>query len=245
MWGRNWRLVSANDGSREKALKNCTSETGSWRPVIRSMESGSPKWKSRERGLQPGVVGATIQGGRARRDEVTHEDTRVFQDHAGGDGRRIFCLQWERAASNYDGRRHQGGCADSPYMYGFFTELHEANNEGGCWAEMLGDRKFFHPVDSSKEPEAAPGRRRRATAPVQAPGPGRVRSDRPAKGLRGRAQPHGEAGGRHAAWHPSGGPGTPQREEVLRPRDSGGRRGGGRKVSWSGGPIRATGSPSP
>jgi alpha-N-arabinofuranosidase len=49
-------------------------------------------------------------------------------------------------------------------MYGFFTELHEANNEGGFWAEMLGDRKFFHAVDSSKDPEPTPGRRRRATA---------------------------------------------------------------------------------
>jgi hypothetical protein len=36
----------------------------------------------------------------------------------------------------------------SPYMYGFFTELHESNNEGGFWAEMLGDRKFFSPVNS-------------------------------------------------------------------------------------------------
>jgi hypothetical protein len=59
--------------------------------VIRFMESGSPKWKSRERGLQPGVVGATIQGGKPRRDEVTHEDTRIPQDTAGGDGRRFFC----------------------------------------------------------------------------------------------------------------------------------------------------------
>jgi len=57
------------------------------------------------------------------------------------------------------------GAPISPYLYGFFTELHEANNEGGFWAEMLGDRKFFHPVDSSKDPEPAPGRRRRATAP--------------------------------------------------------------------------------
>ena len=58
----------------------------------------------------------------------------------------------------------RAGAPISPYMYGFFTELHEANNEGGFWAEMLGDRKFFHPVDSSKDPEPAPGRRRRATA---------------------------------------------------------------------------------
>ena len=28
------------------------------------------------------------------------------------------------------------GAPISPYMYGFFTELHEANNEGGFWAEM-------------------------------------------------------------------------------------------------------------
>ena len=49
------------------------------------------------------------------------------------------------------------GAPISPYLYGFFTELHEANNEGGFWAEMLGDRKFFHPVDSSKDPEPARG----------------------------------------------------------------------------------------
>ena len=58
----------------------------------------------------------------------------------------------------------RAGAPISPYMYGFFTELHEANNEGGFWAEMLGDRKFFHAVDSSKDPEPTPGRRRRATA---------------------------------------------------------------------------------
>ena len=78
------------------------------------------------------------------------------------------------------------GAPISPYMYGFFTELHEANNEGGFWAEMLGDRKFFNPVDSGKDREPAPGRRRRRQgAQVQAPGSGRVRSDGPAEGLRG------------------------------------------------------------
>jgi alpha-L-arabinofuranosidase len=56
------------------------------------------------------------------------------------------------------------GAPISPYMYGFFTELHEANNEGGFWAEMLGDRKFFNPVDSSKDREPSPGRRIRARA---------------------------------------------------------------------------------
>ncbi|MES1254799.1 MAG: alpha-N-arabinofuranosidase, partial [Acidobacteriota bacterium] len=57
------------------------------------------------------------------------------------------------------------GAPISPYMYGFFTELHEANNEGGFWAEMLGDRKFFNPVTSGKDREPTPGRRRRARAP--------------------------------------------------------------------------------
>lgn len=47
----------------------------------------------------------------------------------------------------------------SPYMYGFFTEL-LGNNEGGFWAEMLGDRKFFYPVDSSPTPPDPRGRRR-------------------------------------------------------------------------------------
>ena len=43
------------------------------------------------------------------------------------------------------------GAPISPYMYGFFTEL-LGNNEGGFWAEMLSDRKFFYPVNSNKEP---------------------------------------------------------------------------------------------
>ncbi|MES1255725.1 MAG: alpha-N-arabinofuranosidase [Acidobacteriota bacterium] len=56
------------------------------------------------------------------------------------------------------------GAPISPYMYGFFTELHEANNEGGFWAEMLGDRKFFGAVTSGPDREPSPGRRRRARA---------------------------------------------------------------------------------
>ena len=43
------------------------------------------------------------------------------------------------------------GAPISHYMYGFFTELLSNCYEGGMWAEMLGDRKFFYPVDSSKE----------------------------------------------------------------------------------------------
>jgi alpha-N-arabinofuranosidase len=43
------------------------------------------------------------------------------------------------------------GAPISPYMYGFFTELLSNCYEGGMWAEMLGDRKFFYPVDSSME----------------------------------------------------------------------------------------------
>src|SRR5271165_6599736 len=57
------------------------------------------------------------------------------------------------------------GAPISPYMYGFFTELHETNNEGGFWAEMLGDRKFFNPVNSGKDREPTPGRRPRPRGP--------------------------------------------------------------------------------
>ena len=34
-------------------------------------------------------------------------------------------------------------------LYGFFSELLSNMYEGGLWAEMLGDRKFFYPVNSS------------------------------------------------------------------------------------------------
>ena len=43
------------------------------------------------------------------------------------------------------------GAPITKYMYGFFTELLSNCYEGGMWSEMLGDRKFFYPVDSSKE----------------------------------------------------------------------------------------------
>jgi len=43
------------------------------------------------------------------------------------------------------------GSPISPHMYGFFTELLSNCYEGGMWAEMLGDRKFFYPVNSTKE----------------------------------------------------------------------------------------------
>ena len=56
------------------------------------------------------------------------------------------------------------GAPLSPYLYGFFTELHEANNEGGFWAEMLGDRKFYNPVNSGPDREPSPGRRPRPRA---------------------------------------------------------------------------------
>jgi alpha-N-arabinofuranosidase len=59
----------------------------------------------------------------------------------------------------------RAGAPISPYLYGYFTELHEANNEGGFWAEMLGDRKFFNPVNSAGEREPSPGRRPRPRAP--------------------------------------------------------------------------------
>ena len=38
-----------------------------------------------------------------------------------------------------------------PYVYGQFTELLFNLFEKGMWAEMLSDRKFFYPVDSSAE----------------------------------------------------------------------------------------------
>jgi len=45
------------------------------------------------------------------------------------------------------------GAPISPYMYGFFTEL-LGNNEGGYWAEMISDRKFFYPVDDTPTPKS-------------------------------------------------------------------------------------------
>ena len=43
------------------------------------------------------------------------------------------------------------GEAIHPYVYGQFTELLFNLFEKGMWAEMLSDRKFFYPVDSSEE----------------------------------------------------------------------------------------------
>jgi alpha-L-arabinofuranosidase len=51
------------------------------------------------------------------------------------------------------------GPAISPLLYGFFTELLSNMYEGGPWAEMLGDRKFFYPVDS-KPTQTPPNSRR-------------------------------------------------------------------------------------
>src|ERR1035441_9480252 len=94
--------------------------SASWRVIIRE-PAVIPRYQrfstaeTVRRVIHPGVVGATIQGGSARRrDEATHEDTTIPQDPAGGDGRRFFCLQWERATSHYDGRRDQDGCAHLP-----------------------------------------------------------------------------------------------------------------------------------
>src|SRR5678810_13441 len=44
-------------------------------------------------------------------------------------------------------------------VYGYFTELLSNMYEGGPWAEMLGDRKFFYPVDS-KPTQTPPNSRR-------------------------------------------------------------------------------------
>jgi alpha-N-arabinofuranosidase len=51
------------------------------------------------------------------------------------------------------------GPAISPLLYGYFTELLSNMYEGGPWAEMLGDRKFFYPVDS-KPTQTPPNSRR-------------------------------------------------------------------------------------
>jgi alpha-L-arabinofuranosidase len=42
------------------------------------------------------------------------------------------------------------GAPIHPYVYGQFTELLGNMYEKGLWAEMLSDRKFFYPVDSSE-----------------------------------------------------------------------------------------------
>jgi len=41
------------------------------------------------------------------------------------------------------------GAPIHPYVYGMFTELLGNIFEKGLWAEMLSDRKFFYPVDTS------------------------------------------------------------------------------------------------
>jgi alpha-N-arabinofuranosidase len=38
-----------------------------------------------------------------------------------------------------------------PFMYGMFTELLSNMFENGLWAEMLSDRKFFYPVDTTAQ----------------------------------------------------------------------------------------------
>ena len=43
------------------------------------------------------------------------------------------------------------GAPITPLFYGKFTELLRNMFEKGLWAEMVSDRKFFYPVDSSKE----------------------------------------------------------------------------------------------
>jgi alpha-N-arabinofuranosidase len=79
----------------------------------------------KQRGLVGGVLAATVAGGLA---------------HSGGA---------QPVAMTVDAGR--AGAPVSRYMYGFFTELLSNCYEGGMWAEMLGDRKFFYPVDSSQD----------------------------------------------------------------------------------------------
>jgi len=51
------------------------------------------------------------------------------------------------------------GAAINPLIYGYFTELLSNMYGGGPWAEMLGDCKFFYPVDS-KPTQTPPDSRR-------------------------------------------------------------------------------------
>jgi len=46
----------------------------------------------------------------------------------------------------------QTGAKISPYLYGQFIEHLGRCIDGGIWAEMLADRKFFHAVDSEESP---------------------------------------------------------------------------------------------
>ena len=69
------------------------------------------------------------------------------------------------------------GAPITKYMYGFFTELLSNCYEGGMWSEMLGDRKFFYPVDSSKE--QTPPKQQEIRGTVEARGSGRIHSDGP------------------------------------------------------------------
>ena len=54
-------------------------------------------------------------------------------------------------------------------LYGFFSELLSNMYEGGLWAEMLGDRKFFYPVNSS--PQQTPPNSRRFVSRWRPVGP--------------------------------------------------------------------------
>ncbi|MBN2613758.1 MAG: hypothetical protein JXB00_19530 [Bacteroidales bacterium] len=52
-----------------------------------------------------------------------------------------------------------GGAPVHPYTYGMFTELLGNIFEHGLWAEMISDRKFFYPVDTTKKLNPANTRR--------------------------------------------------------------------------------------
>ncbi|HYQ57783.1 MAG TPA: hypothetical protein VEP89_10610 [Draconibacterium sp.] len=53
----------------------------------------------------------------------------------------------------------QTGEPINPFLYGMFSELLHNMFEGGIWAEMISDRKFFYPVDNSED--LVPGNSRR------------------------------------------------------------------------------------
>jgi hypothetical protein len=113
------------------------------------------------------------------------------------------------------------GAAIHRYVYGQFTELLGNMYEKGVWAEMLSDRKFFYPVDSS--PTLNPVNRKQRFNRWRPVGPDDLSRWQKFAGVTRMVQtrrrtPHGIA---HRA--------CPQRQKYT-VTFSGWRRGGGRRV---------------
>ena len=66
------------------------------------------------------------------------------------DGRSIDGLTlMECAAGHHAGGREQNRRADRRMTLRFFSELLSNMYDHGLWAEMISDRKFFYPINSS------------------------------------------------------------------------------------------------